>query len=104
MMNTHTRRERETGPTFVGASLKGWGLPLQEVPHAHPDLVELLFEAAVVPFFFLFLLFFLDFGEGVVAPAAQPVFLVADFLNVVGVEFVFFLKLCDALLNASISV
>ena len=53
-----------------------------------------------MPFFFLFLLFFLDFGEGVVAPAAQPVFLVADFLNVVGVKFVFLLKLCDALLNA----
>ena len=73
MMNTHTRRERETGPTFVGASLKGWGLPLKEVPHAHPDLPKLFFDAAVMPFFFLFLLFFLDFGEGVVAPAAQPV-------------------------------
>lgn len=46
------------------------------------------------------LLLFLDFGEGVVAPTAQPVFLVADFLNVVGVEFVFFFKLCDALLDA----
>ena len=37
----------------------GRGFLLKEVPHAHADLGELFFNAAVVPFFFRIFRFFL---------------------------------------------
>ena len=75
------------------------GFLLKEVPHAHADLGELIRHAAVVPFFFRFLLFFLIQGEGVAAPSVFPVGFRPDLLDVPAVKVVFFFKFCDAVFN-----
>ena len=77
----------------------GRGFPLKEVPHAHADLGELFFDAAVVPFFFRLFRFFLVQREGVVVPSVFPVGFRPDLLDVIAVKVVFFFKFCDAVFN-----
>ena len=92
--------QTKTGDTRQSPSLC-WGASgdsLEEIPHAHADLVQSFLHAVVVPI--LFFGFFLKFlWERVVPPSGFLVFLFSDVVAVVNVQLVFFFKLCDAVFD-----
>nr|DAE66530.1 MAG TPA: hypothetical protein [Caudoviricetes sp.] len=96
----HTKPKRGIrGRTPASAGGAFWD-SLEEIPHAHADLVQSFFHAVVVPIFFLFFVLFLKlFWEGVVPPSGFLVFFFPDVVAVVNVQLVFFFKLCDAVFD-----
>lgn len=96
----HTKPKRGIrGRTPASAGGAFWD-SLEEIPHAHADLVQSFFHAVVVPIFFLFFVLFLKlFWEGVVPPSGFLVFFFPDVVAVVNVKLVFFFKLCDAVFD-----
>lgn len=94
--------QTKTGDTRQSPSLC-WGASwdsLEEIPHAHADLVQSFLHAVVVPILFLFFVIFLKLlWERVVPPSGFLVFFFSDVVAVVNVQLVFFFKLCDAVLD-----
>lgn len=91
--------QTKTGDTRQSPSLC-WGASwdsLEEIPHAHADLVQSFLHAVVVPILFLFFVIFLKLlWERVVPPSGFLVFFFPNVVAVVNVQLVFFFKLCDA--------
>lgn len=94
--------QTKTGDTRQSPSLC-WGASwdsLEEIPHAHADLVQSFLHAVVVPILFLFFVIFLKLlWERVVPPPGFLVFFFPNVVAVVNVQLVFFFKLCDAVLD-----
>ena len=94
--------QTKTGDTRQSPSLC-WGASwdsLEEIPHAHADLVQSFLHAVVVPILFLFFVIFLKLlWERVVPPSGFLVFFFPNVVADLNVHLVFFFKLCDAVFD-----
>ena len=85
----HTKQKRGIRGRAPASAGEPLGDSLEEIPHAHADLVQSFLHAVVVPILFLFFVFFLKLlWERVVPPSGFLVFFFPDVVAVVNVQLV----------------